>query len=54
MDLHIEVEGEEIIVTPHSPWQVSRIVKSPSFRDRLEQAFRYKLMEVAHLRVGGK
>jgi hypothetical protein len=42
------------LATGYSPWQVSRIVNSPSFRDRLEQAFRYRLMEVARLRVGGK
>jgi hypothetical protein len=41
------------LATGYSLWQVSRIVNSPSFRSRLEQAFRYRLMEVARHRVGG-
>ena len=39
--------------TDYSPWQVSRIVNSPGFRDRLEQAFHYRLLEMARLRVEG-
>ena len=39
------------LATGYSPWQVSRIVNSSAFRDRLEKAFRYRLIEIARLRV---
>lgn len=39
------------LATGYSPWQISRIANSPNFRDRLEQAFHYRLMEIARLRV---
>ena len=42
------------LATGYSAWQVSRIVNSPSFRARLEQAFHCRLVEIARLRVRGE
>jgi hypothetical protein len=37
--------------TGYSPWQVSRIMNSPDFRERLEREDRYRLDLIARLRV---
>ena len=37
--------------TGYSPWQVSRIINSPSFRGRLERAFHLRMVEFARLKA---
>src|SRR5262249_38859070 len=37
--------------TGYSPWQVSRIMNSTEFRERLEQAYRLRMTESARLRA---
>ena len=41
------------LATGYSPWQVSRIVNSLAFRERLKQAFDLRMVEIVRLRVGG-
>ena len=39
------------LATGYSPWQVSRIVNSPDFRERLKKACHLRMAEIARLHV---